>query len=122
MSLVKTNTNQPIRDVLANPNKKMRAECHCVIAMLTFADLQRGPGTLHTEGDVRLDMQGRISGGGVNLQIQIGGRTIAAVIVAATVQQVADPDNQRGVANAVISALNQSLDSGTIWQVSGTLP
>lgn len=92
--------------------------------MLTFADLGRGAGTLHTDtsGVARLDMQGHNAAGDANLQVQIGSFSCSAAIIANTAQHVQDRMNQVGVANACISVLNQSLDSGTIWHLTGSLP
>lgn len=121
MPLIKTNTNNPIRG-LAGLNPGRRDDCQDVISKLTFADLGRGPGTLHTSGVARVDVQGRTATGGVNLQVQIGTETAAAALVAATVLQISDSANQRGGANGAISVLNQSLDTGTVWTLTGTLP
>jgi hypothetical protein len=121
MPLTKTNTNSAIRGYVA-PTRAQRADCQAVIAQLTFADLGRGAGTLHTVGTARLDMQGRTAAGAANLQVQIGAASTSAAIVAASVQHIADPANQRGAASATISVLNQSLDSATIWDLTGTLP
>ena len=121
MPLTKANTNNAIRGRIV-PNAGQRTDCQDVIAMLSFADLGRGAGTLHVSGVARLDLQGHTAAGDVNLQIQIGGSTAAAALVAATVLQIADPTNQRGGANGAISVLNQSLDSGTVWNLTGILP
>jgi hypothetical protein len=121
MPIAKANSGNAIAGIVV-PNAAQRAACQNVIAQLSFADLGRGPGTLHTVGPARLDMQGHTAAGAANLQVQIGGNTAACALVAGTVQAIHDPINQRGGANAAISALNQSLDSGTIWNVTGTLP
>jgi hypothetical protein len=121
MPLTKTNTNNPIRGRLV-PNAGQRSECQAVIAQLQFADLGRGAGTLHTVGAARIDMQGRTAAGDANIQVQIGGGSVAAVMVAHSAQQTTDPANQRGAANGAISVLNQSMDSGTIWNLTGSLP
>ncbi|MQX99057.1 hypothetical protein GHK03_23895 [Sinorhizobium medicae] len=121
MPLTKTDTNNPIRGV-TNPNKVQRKDCVAVIAQITFADLGRGAGTLHTVGVARVDMQGRTEEGHANIQVQIGGSTVAAAIIFKSVQQTTDPANQRGAANGTISVLNQSMDSGTVWNLTGTLP
>jgi hypothetical protein len=120
MPLTKTNSNNPIRGILI-PNAGQKSDCQDVIAKLTFADLGRGPGTLHTSGVARLDVQG-VTPTAVNLQVQIGNGSTAAALIALTVQNTTDPANQRGVAAGVISVLNQSLDSGTIWNLTGSLP
>ncbi len=118
MPLTKTNTGNPIRGRVV-PNN--RTDSQNVMNMVTFADLGRGAGTLHVSGTARLDMQGHTSSGD-NLQVQIGNGTVAAVLVADSVQSTKDPINRTVVANAVISILNQSMDSGTIWTLTGSLP
>ena len=121
MPLTKTNTGNAIRGLVV-PNAAQRANCQAVIAQLTFADLGRGAGTLHTVGVARLDMQGRTAAGDANIQVQMGGGTVAAALIANSVQQTTDPTNQRGASNNAISVLNQSMDSGTVWNLTGTLP
>lgn len=121
MPLTKTNTNNAIRGVVV-PNAAQRGDCYRVIALLSFADIGRGAGTLHVAGVARLDMQGHTAAGASNIQVQIGGGTVAAAMVANTVGQTTNFANQIGVKNGVISVLNQSMDSGTIWQLTGSLP
>ena len=74
-------------------------------------DRSYGARTLHTSGTVRLDMQGQISGPPAmqNLQVQIGGSSIAHANVSYSIQ-TADEPNQRGAARKVRSALERSLD------------
>lgn len=120
MALSKENTKNPIRGYV-EPNKQQRKDCQAVIAMLTFADLGRGAGTLHTSGTARLDLQGTTKTE-INLQVQIGSATTAAALVAKTLLSTQDPQNQAGVSNGAISVLNQSLDTATIWKLSGSLP
>ncbi len=121
MPLTKTNTNNPIRGIVV-PTARQKSDCQDVIAQLDFADLGRGAGTLHVVGTARLDMQGHTGAGDANIQVQIGGGTTAAVLIAASVLATQDPANQRGATKGAISVLNQSLDSGTIWTLTGTLP
>jgi hypothetical protein len=121
MPLTKTNTGNPIRGRHV-PSARERGDCQAVINQLTFADLGRGAGTLHESGVARLDMQGRTAAGDTNLQVQIGRQTVAAGVIAASVLATGDPINQRGARNATVSILNQSMDSGTIWTLTGTLP
>ncbi len=97
-------------------------DCQNVIALFTYDDLGRKAGTLHNFGQARLDMQGITTNGYYNLQVQVGNYSVAAVLVSNTVLQTMDISNQKGISNAVISILNQSLDSGTIWKLSGSLP
>ncbi|MBY3447186.1 hypothetical protein HFN83_32195 [Rhizobium laguerreae] len=121
MLLIKTNTNNAIGGKTI-PNSGQRNDCKAVIAQITFADLGRGDGTLHTVGVARFDMQGRTAAGDANIQVQMGGGTVAAAMIFNSVQQTTDPANQRGAANGSISVLNQSMDSGTVWNLTGTLP
>ena len=121
MPLTKTDSGNRIRGV-GQPTPRQRSDCHEVIAQLDFADLGRGAGTLHEFGQVRLDLQGRTGAGDVNLQVQIGRATVAAALIAHTVLGAGDEANRRGAASAAISVLNQSLDSGTIWHLAGSLP
>jgi hypothetical protein len=121
MPIVKANSGNPIAGVIV-PNAAQRNACQDVIAQLVFADLGRGAGTLHTVGVARLDMQGHNAAGAANLQVQIGNSTVACALVAGSIQAMGDAANQRGGAAAAISALNQSLDSGTIWNVTGSVP
>ena len=120
MPLTRTNTGNAIRGRVV-PNANQREDCHGVIAQLTFQDIGRGAGTLHTVGTARLDMQGHTPAG-ANVQVQIGEGTAAAVLIADSTMGTTDPMNQAGVRNGAIAALNQSLDSGTIWTLTGSLP
>ena len=121
MPLIKTNTENPIRGRVV-PTASQQDDCQAVIATLDFADLGRGAGTLHTVGVARLDMQGRTAAGDANLQVQIGTGTVAAAMIANSVQQTTDSANQRGASNGAVSVLNQSMGSGTVWNLTGTLP
>ena len=121
MPLNKTNTGNAIRGIIV-PNAGQRRSCQAAINQIDFADLGRGAGTLHVSGGARLDMQGQIAGGGANLQVQIGNGTIAAALIDASVMRTMNAANRRGVANGVVSVLNQSMDSGTVWRLGGTLP
>ncbi|PRP90769.1 hypothetical protein ENSA5_62030 [Enhygromyxa salina] len=121
MPLVKVNTGVAIPHAVV-PNAGQRRDCHDVIAQLQFADLGRGPGTLHTVGAVRLDMQGHNAAGDANIQVQIGGGSCASALISHTVLAITDPANQRGGAQGARSVLEQSLDSVTNWQLNGTLP
>jgi hypothetical protein len=120
MALNRTDTHNPIRGYVV-PNQTQRNDCQAVIAQLDFSDMSRGAGTLHTEGDARLDMQGRTQTG-VNLQVQIGNGTVAAALIADSVLETKNPINQKGASNGAISVLNQSLDTQTVWTLTGTLP
>ena len=121
MPLTKTNTGNAIRGIVV-PTAAQQRDCQAVIALLDFADLGRGAGTLHRVGDVRLDMQGNTAAGDANLQVQLGGGTVAAALIANSVLAITDLMNQNGARNGVISVLNQSMDFSTVWSLTGTLP
>ena len=121
MPLTKTNTGNAIRGIVV-PTAAQRHDCQDVIALLDFTDMGRGPGTLHTVGVARLDMQGRTAAGDANLQVQIEGGTVAAALIANSVLIITDPTNQRGASNGAISVLNQSMDTGMVWTLTSTLP
>jgi hypothetical protein len=76
---------------------------------------------------MRVDMQGQIPGPPIqsNIQVQVNGMhgnsTVAHAIVFSTIQ-TNNPANQQGSTNAVIAALNLSLDSGHSYTVAGTSP
>ncbi|UJX41480.1 hypothetical protein K9F62_01915 [Desulfovibrio sp. JY] len=120
MPLQKTNTGNIIPGIFPL-NATQRQDCHKAIGQIVFADLGRGPGTLHISGCARVDVQS-VSPRGVDLNVQIAGSSVAAALVALTVLQITDPVNQVGGANGAISVLEQSLDTGTIWHLDGTLP
>lgn len=115
-----------------NPNNAQHAAAKRAIEQLTYADLWGGARTIHTDPPrapraqqiCRLDEQGNFNRGGFNwsnLQIQIGNGTCAhAEVSAQTVNN--DHQNRTGVRNRVVSALNQSLDTGNTYIVSGTSP
>lgn len=125
MPITRTQGNQ-IPNLFA-PNAGQRSSTQNVIALLQYGDLWRGAGTLRDNGVMRVDMQGQIPGPPIqsNIQVQVdgvrGNSTVAHVIVSSTIQ-TNDPANQRGSLNAVIAALNQSLDSGRSYTVAGTSP
>jgi hypothetical protein len=120
MPLTKINTGTQIPGVISI-NQSLKNDAYDVIAKLQFADLGRGAGNLYNAGQARLDMQGQTPNG-ANIQVQIGNASVAAAVIAPTVQFINDPINQTGAKNAAISVLNQSLDSETIWHLTGTLP
>ncbi|WP_150139094.1 hypothetical protein [Candidatus Enterovibrio escicola] len=121
MPITKVDTKKPIRGYI-KPNKTQRVDCQTVINALDYADLSRGPGTLHTSGSARIDMQGKTALGASNIQVQIGSKTASTLIISKTALDITDITNQKGMVNAAISVLNQSMDSGTIWNIEGTLP
>ncbi len=119
----------PIPNHFANANQRQLKAAQEVIAQLQYADIWRGAGTLHESKNelMRLDMQGTIPGNPVrhNIQVQVNGIQGASTVAHADVSaslMTHDAANQRGVANKVISALNQSLDNGQSYTVTGTSP
>ena len=114
------------------PNNAQHTAAKRAIELLTYADLWGAARTIHTDPPrvpraqqvCRLDEQGNFNRAGFNwsnLQVQIGNATCAHAEVSA---QTANNDvlNQVGVRNRVVSALNQSLDSGHTFVVAGTSP
>ena len=124
--------NQNREDPIPNhyePNQNQRNKSHDVIAKLIYSDLFRdGAGTLHANDLMRVDMQGYFFRDGIkhyNIQVQVnqkGGKsTVAHANVSETISSD-NPGNQQGAVNAVISALNKSLDSGDSYLVDGSNP
>jgi hypothetical protein len=109
-----------------NPTPNQKTNSHQVIAQLVYANLWQGAGLLQQNAVMRVDMQGQIHNPDrSNIQVQVnnmqGASTVACVLVAHTLM-TNDPQNQQGVAHAVIGALNMSLDNGLIYSLSGTAP
>jgi hypothetical protein len=115
-----------------NPNNAQHAAAKRAIELLTYADLWGGARTIHTDPPhvpigqqvCRLDEQGPFNRNGFNwsnLQLQIGNFSCAHAEVSAQTANN-NAQNQAGVRNKVVSALNQSLDSGNTFVVSGTSP
>ena len=108
-------------------NARLRSASQNVIAQLQYSDLWRNAGTLRRNEEMRVDMQGHISGPPIkyNIQVQVNGisgnSTVAHVIVSSSIQ-CDDPANQKGALRAVIAALNKSLDTGKSYTVTGTSP
>lgn len=108
------------------PNAGQRSDAQDVIAMLQYDDIWRSARTLHNSGVARLDMQGTIGPGATgfprqNLQVQIGGSSVAHADVSYSIQSD-DAANQRGALRKVIGALNQSLNGQQSYVVAGTAP
>ncbi|CCY63929.1 putative uncharacterized protein [Clostridium sp. CAG:967] len=128
MPLTITQGNQ-IPNFYASINQNMRNDAHNAIGQLQYADLFRGAGTLTNFDRVRVDMQGTFNRNGStwsNIQVQVNGQngnsTIAHVELNHQCANITNIENQRGVTNKVRSALEQSLDSGNTYVVTGTLP
>lgn len=123
MALKTINTQNEIRNSISL-NKKLNKTCCDVIIQFEFDDLFHKQGTLHESDDrqVRLDLQGRTQNGTVNLQVQIGRHSVAAVLIAPEICTLDVPEHQGIACESVITILKQSLTTGTIWQLSGSLP
>lgn len=109
----------------SNPNQRTAAQT--VIAQLQYADLWRGAGTLRNTLLMRVDMQGHIAGPPIryNIQVQVNGVASNSTVAHADVSSLiasTTPENQQGALNKVISALNQSLDTGRSYVVAGNNP
>jgi hypothetical protein len=97
-------------------NSRTRENAHAAIGKVGYADLSRGAGTLHTSGNVRVDMQGHTQTHS-NIQAQVGGSTVAGALVDHGLHS-SDPANQRGIARGARSALEQSLDDGHMYHLN----
>ena len=77
---------------------------------------------------MRIDMQGTFVKDGQmysNIQVQVNGKQGKSTVAHANVSDsiaTEDPANQKGAVNAVITALNLSLDSGHSYEVNGSIP
>lgn len=118
-----------IQNVFANLNQNLKDDAYAAIAQLKYEDLFRGAGTLINADRVRVDMQGTFNRKNLiwsNIQVQINKQrrnsTIAHVELSHECANITNTENQRGVANEVQSALNQSLDTKHTYIITGTLP
>lgn len=116
-----------IPNLAVNLTQAQKTAAQNVIALLQYDDLFRAAGTLRNVPVMRVDMQGVIPGPPQrsNIQVQINGvnghSTVAHADFSRTLATANQP-NQAGALNRVISALNQSLDSGRSYIVAGTNP
>lgn len=117
------NTGNDIRNSIPL-NREFRESCFDVIEKFHFDDLFYKPGTLHESDDrkVRLDLQMRTKNGTVNLQVQTGQYSVAAVLVDPGICDIGDPVHQDTACEAIITILKDSLNTRKIWQLSGSLP
>lgn len=116
-----------IPNLAVNVTQAQKTAAQNVIALLQYDDLFRAAGTLRNVPVMRVDMQGVIPGPPQrsNIQVQINGVNGHSTVAHADFSRVlatANPPNQTGALNRVISALNQSLDSGRSYIVAGTNP
>ncbi|QBD79447.1 hypothetical protein EPA93_27080 [Ktedonosporobacter rubrisoli] len=116
-----------------NVNANDIASTKYLIGGLTYDLICRGPGTLLTCEAVRIDNQGGLNDGSVNLQVQLNrrrrpgeGTTIATVLLPGRYLTAHWPGNheeiQRVVRNALLASLT-CLQNGAplTYQVEGTL-
>jgi hypothetical protein len=109
--------------------KNKKEAVYNVIGKLQYSSVfQNNAGTLETNDDMRVDMQGTFTVNNVkfhNIQVQVnnikGNSTVAHANVSESTM-TDDPKNQKGVLKKVQSALNQSFDNGRSYEVTGTAP
>lgn len=90
-------------------NSKLKKEMILLINGLNGVnDLRRGSGTIVAGDNVRIDMQGTTSTGQYNIQAQVGNRSIAGVLLAAS----------GGSLNDVATGLTNSYNDGYFYVVS----
>jgi hypothetical protein len=118
MPLVKTNTEIAIPNH-ESPNKNQYRTICQLISKLDIDDMYRAENTtLHTLNNIRLDKQNGPNGA-ANLAVQINNGETASAFISAKSLDTKNVEIKKGVRNAAISALNQSLDTGTNWTVTG---
>jgi hypothetical protein len=108
-------------------NRNMRRELGEAVALIQFADLFRGAGTIAEEGATRVDVQGQWTGPGrvrigANIQAQVSGMSIAALRIADTLGAAVGAIDQANVVTAAQNALNASGVDGLWREVTGTSP
>jgi hypothetical protein len=106
--------------------RELREAAQTAISKIKYADIFRGAGSIAHHGTVRVDNQGRFQIGGVgpyycNIQVQISNLTVAHASICETIMNN-DPLSQTGAKNRVISSLQQSLDDGHSYTVTGGIP
>ncbi|HEU0012566.1 MAG TPA: hypothetical protein VFQ45_02745 [Longimicrobium sp.] len=98
-------------------NSKMRKEAAELIGQVDYAGIWRGAGTIAKSDTMRIDNQGKTSGGAANLQIQVGSGTIAHVQVSAACDGLSGGQAD-AVANTTRQALQDSVNSGNRYDVT----
>lgn len=105
------------------PNAVTRKDASDAIAQLVFANMYRNPPFRINQGNVRLDVQGGVAGGGRNWQVQVNGvsgnSTIAAAIIDGNLANASTPQRRRNVERSFRNALVQSLTNATIYTATG---
>jgi hypothetical protein len=90
-------------------NSKIRKELVALLGQVgNIDDYRRGPGTVIEGDNVRIDMQGRTGTDQYNLQAQVGGRSIAGVLL----------DAVGGTLLEVTNGFTNSYGDGHFWIVS----
>lgn len=120
---VNVGVNGAINNYFGAPNNNQTRDATNVIAQLDFADLYRQPPFRINGNLVRLDAQGLNGAGDSNWQVQINGvngnSTIAHAQIVAAVGNASTADRQRNVERSARNALNQSLNTGNRYDVTG---
>ena len=121
---VNVGANGPINNIFpGNINQNARDQAQRAIANLDFADLYRDPPFRINRPPVRLDAQGTNHAGDANWQIQVNGvnghSTIAHVQVSANLANASTLARQTYVQRRVRHALNESLNTGNRYDVTG---
>ncbi|EPP31912.1 phospholipase D endonuclease domain protein, partial [Chlamydia psittaci 84-8471/1] len=99
--------------------KKYKQDAKILINKITFKNLWRNQAKsqILTQGDVRLDLQGMDSAN-FNYQIQVGGHTIAAVLISKQVSEIRITSEQTYALRKIKSGFQKSLDDCHIYQIS----
>lgn len=113
-----------VRNAYGNMNGNQERDARLVINAIDFADVWRGAGTIVNEPLARLDVQGRTAAGEQNLQVQINGvngnSTVAAALIAESVQDASTKAQQVYAVRKIKDALFSSMNDGHIYRVTGT--
>ncbi len=106
-----------------NVSNKNITDAQNAIGKLTFADIWRLPPWRIDQGTVRLDVQGALPNGGRNWQVQINGMsgnsTISATLVNGNLATASTKERQQYVERMVRRALEDSLSSKKVADVTG---
>lgn len=90
-------------------NSKLKKEMLELLGQVgNINDFRRGAGTIIKGDNVRIDMQGRTGTNQYNLQAQVGGKSIAGVLL----------DAAGGTLPEVITGFTNSYNDGHFWIVS----
>lgn len=113
-----------VRNAYGNMNANQERDARLAINAIDFADVWRDAGTIVNQGLVRLDVQGRTAAGEQNLQVQINGvngnSTVAAALIAESVQDASIKAQQVYAVRKIKDALFSSMNDSHIYRVTGT--